>query len=309
MQIYIMSDVFIKRISPDPDTQPLNQTDDNERFWQTIEGLPDNIVTPSFFVIKVMTEAEGQFIREAINGAKVLYFDEHGNIFVRPGNKDNTEFEELCPGETVNGQIPFETRVGVDSSCLLINNPLTEVPFSKNRTGIITQGFLQTNRAKNTIMSFKDPSTIIDSDYTDGNTFTNKKIILAPSLKWIIYTDDNNVVKLLYNPIHSRGWKNITKDNLQVYESKLLDYCQALQTNRPDGTSNIVMNYFADPTCNGYFSNRTCINSGEGINIFDSLKEGQRNEFDGRFCLCKSPSFNYRAQNLYDKDDTFLEQT
>ena len=175
-----MSDVFIKRISPDPDTQPLNpENPDNERFWQTIEGLPDNIVSPSFFVVKVMTEAEGQFIRDAINGAKVLYFDEHGNIFVRPGTKEDTSFDDLCPETTVDGS-EAKIRVGVGSSCLLINNPLTEAKM--NRTGIITQGFLQTNRAKDTIMSFKDPSTVIGADYTRGNPFTNKKIVMAPSL-------------------------------------------------------------------------------------------------------------------------------
>jgi len=285
-----MSNVFVKRVSPAPDLQPNNSL--NKLFWQTIEGLSDDIVSPSFFVVKVMSKDDGKLIRDAIKGDKVLYFDKHGNIFVRPGTKDDTDFGELCP----------EMK-----GCVLINNPLTKDQMSG---GEITQRFLKQSVVKNTITSFKDPSTKIGSDYTRGNTFTNKKIVMAPSLKWIIYTDDKNVVKLLYNPIHSKEWKKEWKntDNLKENEGILKDYCTALQTTRPDGTSKIVMDYFSDPTCNGYFSDRTCINSGEEFNLFDSLKGSVRNEFIGPTCICKSPSFWYDAQAQYNKDETFLQE-
>ena len=278
---------FITRISPAP---PLDESEDNDRFWQNVEGLDENSVKPSFFVVKVMTAEEGILIKEGIEGEKILYFDGGGNIFVRPGGEEDTDFSSLCTADGL-----------ANDKCILINNPLT----SEMNGGNITQNFLK--NTKSNIMTYKNPTTVIENAYTSGQTFTNKKLIMSPSLKWILYTDANDVVKLLYNPIHSKEYKDITPSNRDAYRNVLTPYCAALN-NSPEGQI-FTQQYFSDPTCNGYYDEKTCINSVQQFNFYDTQNAQVRNLYGGASCICKSPSYKYGvAINAYDRDDTFLNE-
>ena len=166
-------DIFVNNVV---NSVVVGSTTENSRFWQTLDNGGDNDNATSFFVVSVLNDADASSVKDAVNGTKLLYFDNNGNIFVRPAGAES-DYDPSCINK---------------GKCTLVNNPLTFSGFdAEAKDGGVTANFLKSQAAKNTQMTFGDPAKYLGLQYVNGQTFTNKRIIMSPNLKWIIYTDVN----------------------------------------------------------------------------------------------------------------------
>lgn len=257
----------------------------NSRFWQSVSTGINSGSQSTFFVVSVMTVEQSSAIDTALNGdgTNQLYFDKDGNI--------------LAVNTTVDG-IAERT---------FIKNPLTD----EDRKNIITEGMSLTNTfADQTRMTYIDPTNLYSNDqYYESPQFTNRDIIMCPSLKWILF-NDRGTYKLLYNPIQAKNFKDYCNDaDFTSAINMARDYCSSLMTNLKNDEIDKRL-CFVDPTCNAYYTDNTCINSKAGINMnaIPSIGQGLIADLGSR-CVCDNPAFDYnpRSDNYYDKETTFLE--
>ena len=263
----------------------------HSRFWQSVSTGINAGIQSTFFVVSVMTHEQSSAINTALDdgGTHQLYFDRDGNI--------------LAVNTTVDG-ITERT---------FIKNPLTD----EGRKNIITEGMSLTNNAfaDQTRMTYIDPTKRFSNDqYYKSTQFTDRDIIMCPSLKWILF-NDSGTYKLLYNPIQAKNFKDYFNDadfNDADYTSalnKARDYCSSLMTNLKNDDIDKRL-CFVDPTCNAYYTDNTCINSKAGINMdaMPSIGQGLKGDLRSR-CVCDNPALDYnpRSDNYYDKETTFLE--
>lgn len=265
----------------------------NSRFWQSVSTGINSGSQSTFFVVSVMTDEQSSAINTALDdgGTHQLYFDKDGNI--------------LAVNTTADG-IAERT---------FIKNPLTD----KNRKNIITEGMSLTNTfADQTRMTYVDPTKRYSNDqYYKSPQFTDRDIIMCPTLKWILF-NDSGTYKLLYNPIQAKNFKDYFNDadfdtNDADYTSalnKARDYCSSLMTNSSKNDDIDKRLCFVDPTCNAYFDEDTCINSKAGINMnaIPSIGQGLITDLGSR-CVCDNPALDYNPtrNNYYNKENTFLE--
>lgn len=273
----------------------------HSRFWQSVSTGINAGIQSTFFVVSVMTHEQSSAINTALNdvGTHQLYFDRDGNI--------------LAVNTTVDG-ITEKT---------FIKNPLTDT----KRENIITENMnLTTALAGQTRMTYVDPTERYSNDqYYNSPQFTDRDIIMCPSLKWILF-NDRGTYKLLYNPIQAKNFKDYFKDadfndaDFTSALNKARDYCKSLMTNSSKNDDIDKRLCFVDPTCNAYFDEYTCINSKAGINMnavpsIGSVSvsgsgsgQGLITDLESR-CVCDNPALDYNpTQNFYyNKENTFLE--
>jgi hypothetical protein len=268
----------------------------NSRFWQSVSTGIKSGSRSTFFVVSVMTGEQSSAIDTALNGdgTNQLYFDKDGNI--------------LAVNTTLDGGVEKRT---------FIKNPLTD----EDRKNTITEGMRTNNSFADSIrMTYIDPNRRYTNDqYYESPQFTDRDIIMCPSLKWILF-NDSGTYKLLYNPIQAKNFKDYCSND-ENYTSAInmaRDYCRSLMTNRKNDEDINKRQCFVDPTCNAYYTDNTCINSKAGINMEAISSFGNKDQnasitdFIGEIktrCLCDSPALDYNpgSNKYYDKDDTFLE--
>jgi hypothetical protein len=276
------SDIFLNVLSKlDVPNNP------NSRFWQSVSTGINSGSQSTFFVVSVMTDEQSSAIDTALNGdgTNQLYFDKDGNI--------------LAVKITVDGIAEKKT---------FIKNPLTD----EDRENTITEGMSLKNTFADSIrMTYIDPTNRYSNDqYYKSPQFTDRDIIMCPSLKWILF-NDSGTYKLLYNPIQAKNFKDYCNDaDFTSAINMARDYCKSLMTNSKNDDDIDKRLCFVDPTCNAYYTDNTCINSKAGINMdaIPSIGQGLKGDLKSR-CVCDNSAFDYnpRSDNYYDKETTFLE--
>ena len=268
-----MHNIFIDKIYPVKGNNIyFLDTAENKKFWKKINNI-------NFFSILQISILNSQKLREIINGKinGIFVFDQHGNIYTNTG--------------------------------VYIKNPLNSFHMDNNFKEI---NGVQNNNKFN--MEYKIPSKLSYKIYSSGNVFTNKKLIFNPTLKWILYTDDTDKMFLLYNPIQSKNFKNYyDNQNNNIQGGKNSDvsdiiskYCNNIQTNTTiqQNSPDTEVKYFADPTCNCFYTDQTCVNSISEYPIKSS--DIIYDNLSSPYCTCFSKSCKYNGKGTYDATNTFL---